>query len=97
MFGDQDRQNIYHLHELIHKLISQGESIMHTQAELVADLKALRAQVEKSRTENLAKIAELKQLLINADHLTPEADAALDDLKASVQASDDDNPDAPPA
>ena len=65
-----------------------------SQSQLAAELTAIKDQNEKARTEILAKIAALEEALANAGNTTPEVDAALADLKASVQTDDDLNPDA---
>lgn len=70
--------------------------IMATQAELAKQLRDITAQNEKARQEILDKIATLEQAIIDAGNTTPEVDAALADLKASVQADDDLNPDEVP-
>lgn len=70
--------------------------IMATQAELAQQLRDIKAQNEKSRTEILAKIAALEEALANAGSTTPEVDEALAELKASVQTDDDIVPDAEP-
>lgn len=67
---------------------------MATQAQLAADLVALKAQTEKAKAEILAKIATLEDAIVQAALTTPEVDAALADLKTSVQGVDDLNPDA---
>lgn len=67
-----------------------------SQAELAQELRNVTAQNEKSRTEILAKIADLETALANAGSTTPEVDEAVAALKASVQTDDDIVPDAPP-
>lgn len=68
---------------------------MATQAELAQQLKDLTAQEEKAKAEILAKVANLEAAIVAAANTTPEVDAALADLKASVQGVDDLNEDAP--
>lgn len=80
------------LRSLIHTF---QENVMASQAELAANLTALKDQVVKSRTEVLKKIADLEEALANGGGTTPEVDAALAALRAEVQASDDIVPDAP--
>lgn len=72
------------------------DTIMATQQELAQQLRDVIAQNEKARVEILGKIADLEDALANSGNTTPEVDAALADLKASVQADDDIVPDAPP-
>lgn len=72
------------------------KQIMATQAEHAQELRNIKAQNDKSRTEILTKIAALEEALANGGGTTPEVDEALADLKASVQTDDDIVPDAPP-
>jgi len=72
------------------------DNIMATQAQLAQELRDVKAQNDKSRTEILAKIAALEEAIANAGNTTPEVDTALAELKASVQTDDDIVPDAPP-
>lgn len=76
-------------------LIYQNHKIMGTQAQHAQELRDLKAQNDKARAEVLAKITSLEEALANAGNTTPEVDAALADLKASVQTDDDIVPDAP--
>lgn len=64
--------------------------------ELLAQLQGLKTQADKAKAEVIAKIAALEEAINNAGTTTPEVDAALTDLKASVQGLDDLNPDAEP-
>lgn len=68
---------------------------MATQAELAQQLRDITAQNEKARAEILAKIQALEDALAAAGNTSAEVDAAVADLKASVQTDDDLNPDAP--
>lgn len=68
---------------------------MATQAELAQELRDLKLQNDKARAEVLAKIQALEDALAAAGNTTPEVDAALADLKASVQTDDDIVPDQP--
>lgn len=63
--------------------------------EAQAELEKLTAQVQKARSEILAKIADLEEAANNQD-TTPEFDAALEALKAAVQLTDDVVPDGEP-
>lgn len=76
------------------------EEIMTQVADLLPKFKELADQVDKARTEVLANvdtanaaIAALREQLANAGTLTPEADAELQRLSASIQAIDDITPD----
>lgn len=68
---------------------------MATQAEHAQELRDLKSQNDKARQEILDKIAALEEALATAGNTTEEVDAALADLKASVQIDDDIVPDAP--
>jgi len=70
---------------------------MATQAEHAEQLRALLAQNEKARTEQDAALKRLQDALDAAGGTTPEVDAAMADLAASIQKDDDENPDAPAA
>lgn len=71
------------------------DKIMTTQAELAAKLKALREQNDKATAEQNAALQKLRDELANMGNLSPEAEAALEELSASIQRDDDQNPDAP--
>jgi chromosome segregation ATPase len=62
--------------------------------ELEAQLAALNTQLEKATTEIKTEIGNLETQLGNVE-IPAGAQAALDSLKAKVQALDDLNPDAP--
>ncbi len=81
---------------LLHSINFKLDQLMATQAQLAQELRDIKDQNEKARTEILAKIAALEEALANAGNTTAEVDAALADLKASVQADDDLNPDTQP-
>jgi NAD(P)H-dependent FMN reductase len=76
------------IHRDIHQLTHKVGIIMATLAEATAELVALKAQVARNRQEVLDAIAALPPP--NASETTPEFDAALAELKATVQAADDD-------
>jgi hypothetical protein len=80
------------------------DKIMATQAEHAVELANITAQVAKSRDEVIAavdllneRIVELEDALAAGVGTTAEVDAALEALKAQVQAIDDLNADAPDA
>lgn len=73
------------------------ERIIVNQAELAQALNDIKAQADKSKTEIIAKVSTLEGAIANAGMTTPEVDAALADLKGTVQSLDDLNPDADPA
>lgn len=66
----------------------QWRTLMAKISDAVTELQALTEQVDRNRQEVLAKIATLEAAAGN--DTTPEFDAALADLKASVQTADDD-------
>jgi hypothetical protein len=71
------------------------KSIMATQAELATRLTALLAQNEKAAAEQATAMQALRDELANAGAVTPEVEAALVALEASIAREDDLNPDAP--
>jgi flagellar capping protein FliD len=75
-------------------IIKNQKTIMARQEEIAQQLRDMKAQNEKARQENLAKFTALEEAVANAGNSTPEVDEALADLKASIQADDDENPDA---
>lgn len=70
------------------------EVIMATQAELAQSLVDLKNQMVKVKNEIDTKIQALTDALNNAGATTPEVDAALADLKSTLQSLDDETPDA---
>jgi hypothetical protein len=71
------------------------QTIMSKISELSAIVAGLTAQVNKAKDEVVAKIAALEAALKDVD-LPADAETALADLKAAVQAVDDINPDTTP-
>ena len=71
------------------------KKIMATQEEVAGQLAALTAQVEKVKTEIQANLDALAEAIAAQGNATPEVEAALAALTASVQGADDLNPDAP--
>lgn len=65
------------------------------QTELSQALIALKAQNEKAKGEIVGKFAALEAAIANQGNTTPEVDAALSDLKVSIQGTDDLVPDEP--
>lgn len=68
---------------------------MASQTELAQSLRDLKTQNDKAAAEQAAALKKLQDALDAAGGTTPEVDAALAELKASIQAEDDLNPDAP--
>ncbi len=78
------------------------DTIMATQAELAAELRAVKDQVNKVASEQgarfdtlTAKIAEL-EATIRDGTVTPEVETALAEVKTALQSLDDTIPDVPP-
>ena len=70
-----------------------------TQAELAAELTAVKEQVTKIGSETSAlkqNVSDLEVALGNQTNVSPEVQAAFDALKAQVQTVDDLVPDALP-
>lgn len=93
MFGFR-RWLLRPLRHLIFQLIKVIEM---NQTELAQALVDIKAQADKAKTEIVDKVAALEAAIAAGNVTTPEVDAALADLKGSVQVLDDLNPDAPPA
>jgi seryl-tRNA synthetase len=89
---DSEIQEIKKQLFLINKTL---KTMAKTQSETAAELRAIKDQNEKARVEILAKIKALEDALATAGNTSDEVDAAVQDLKASVQTDDDMNPDAP--
>lgn len=68
---------------------------MASQTELAQSLRDLKTQNDKAAAEQAAALQKLQDALDAAGGTTPEVDAALAELKASIQSEDDLNPDAP--
>ncbi len=83
----------------IDALTKKVDKIMATQTQHALDLKAVTDQVAKIGVETgktLQKVTDLEALLAAGGNTTPEVDAAMADLKAQAQKTDDMVPDAPP-
>jgi len=92
-----------HIHIHLHdyrsdeRFFSLLNKISMDQAELAVQLTALKEQTQKANAEIVAKIATLEQAITDAGNVSPAVEAALADLKASIQTVDDIVLDAPPA
>ncbi len=85
------------LHENRELLISINSKIENKMSALSDQLKSINDQFNKSFKEFSDKIAALEAAIgSNNDTLSPESQAALDDLKATAQKFDDANPDEAP-
>ena len=84
---------VVHIDSLLHKLLSLGHTIMASNEKQLADIAEVQAQVGKISAEtsaSLAKIAELEAAVAALPGgSSAEVDAAMAQLKASVQAADD--------
>ena len=79
-------------------LNSKINTLMGNQAEAAAELVLIKTQLTKAVTEIQAKIQALEDAVNNPDQdVSPELQAAVDDLKGLSQTLDDIVPDAPPA
>jgi hypothetical protein len=78
-----------------HRVNKKLNKIIMNQQELEAALIAIKDQNDKARAEILAKFTSLEAAITAAGNTTPEVDAAVLALKASVQTDDDIVPDAP--
>lgn len=77
-----------------HWLTQLEKRIMATQAELAAELRAMKEQNDKAFAEQEDALKKLQEALDLAGSTTPEVDEALEGLRASIQRDDDANPDA---
>jgi len=88
-----------HIHNHLndeHIIIKKLNEIIMEQKDFALQLIALKDQLAKAKTEIIDKLTALGDALEAADDVSPEVQAAFDDLKAAVQAQDDIVPDAPP-
>lgn len=72
--------------------------LMSTQAELATQLRTVTAQIQKISAESsktLQKVTDLQAVIDSGAAVSPELQAAVDELKAQVQLVDDLVPDAP--
>ncbi len=74
-------------------LLQKVDSIMATQAEQAATLRAIATQLAKVRAEIVRAVDRLTQALATAGATTPEVDEATAALQTAVQGLDDLNPD----
>jgi multidrug resistance efflux pump len=72
------------------------DTIMATQAEQAAKLRALGAQLAKARGEIIAAVDRLTAAVAAGGGTTPEVDDATAALQVAVQGLDDLNPDETP-
>lgn len=76
----------------LEQILAQGRTIMATQAELTQQVKAATEKITKIGTETttlVAKVKELTDIITNGPPVTPELQAAVDELKAQAQVVDD--------
>lgn len=80
-------------------IISNQFTIMATQEELIAQVQEVTAVVVKVKAEvsaTLVKVSELEAALANAGGVSPELQAAFDELKSQVLVVDSLIPDGEP-
>lgn len=80
-------------------LYKQNQLIIMKQSELAEQMNEQTAKIAKIGTEStktLEKVALLEEALNNQDNVSPELQAAFDNLKAQVTVVDDLIPDVPP-
>lgn len=80
---------------LLRPVLNHLKEIAMNQAEHAQALRDLTAQNEKAAAEQAAKLQKVQDALDAAGGTTPEVEAAMADLRASIQREDDLNPDAP--
>lgn len=84
--------------EWVRAIKHQLKGIIMTQAELAADLRAVKALIQKIGTETeatLKKVVELEAIIAAGAPVSEEVLTALAELKTQAQATDDLIPDAP--
>ncbi len=89
---DGDYKILEKLCSLEHIIVDLKESIMATQADLVAAFSVMKEKVTKIGTETQALLEKQQQLidaLREAGNLSPAVEAALADLQNQLQAVDD--------
>jgi TolA-binding protein len=84
------KQDPKQLEKQLERIEANINKIMATVQELSSILTEVGTQIEKAQKEILAKLDQL-----SAGNLPPEAEAAVADLRAKVQALDDIVPDQP--
>ena len=94
-----DSETLY----LLKSIHQQNKIIMDTQVQLVEKINTAISQLGKIKDESTAtlnKVSELQDIIDNQGGVSPELQAAVDQLKAQVQVVDDlvaDTPAPPPA
>ncbi len=81
------------LYKCLQSIIHKVNHVIMTNAEFVEKLKALKDEAAKSKGEILTKISALEEAVNNAGNVSPEVEAAFNDLKTEVQGIDDIVPD----
>ncbi|HMJ13402.1 MAG TPA: hypothetical protein VK524_18415 [Polyangiaceae bacterium] len=82
-----------HMHSLFRSLNTKVDTIMATQAEHAAKLRALGTQLAKARTEIISAVDKLKAAIEAGGNSSEEVDDATAALETAVQGLDDLNPD----
>lgn len=82
------------LKQISAQLSNLKDQITMNNEQLAAQLQAMKDQNEKAKAEIVAKFTALEAAVAAAGQTTPDVDAALADLKTSIQGTDDLVPDA---
>ena len=83
----------------LHRIESNQNIIMASQTEAAAQIRALTAQIQKISAESsttLQKVTDLQAVIDAGTGVSPELQAAVDELKAQIQVVDDLVPDVTP-
>ena len=94
-----NRNELWNVEHTLHRILLTQEAIMATQKDAAEQLKAIGDKLDKIAVEEnklQASIATLTTAVEAGGNVTPELQAAIDDVKAKAQVLDDIVPDAPP-
>lgn len=91
-------EELARIHLKLDRLISQQETIMADQAEIVVQIQEIQNKLTKIGTETTSLLTKIDELtaIIAAGPVSPELQQAVDNLKAQAQVVDDLVVDAPP-
>lgn len=79
----------------LNSLHQKVDTIIASQAEQAAKLRAIGEQIAKAKAEIVAAVDKLTAAVAAGGNTTPEVDEATQALQTAVQGLDDLNPDAP--
>ena len=91
--SDSNNPVAEHLHTLFRSLHEKVDSIMGSQADQAAKLRALATQLGKAKAEIVTAVDTLKAAIEAGGNSTEEVDDATAALETAVQGLDDLNPD----